>query len=140
MSGSRRPGRRRTRPLPVSDTKSPAEAAWRKRARPSLSARPTPGSAAALTPGTVRHLDHDAVRVLEPVDEVGLERPAPGEELLREVAGDAGGGMNAKVAAERGMAHAAPGEEPRRVDRARGDHDQRGANPDPAVRGVAVAL
>src|SRR5207249_12031477 len=44
----------------------------------------------------IRHLDHDAVRVLEPVDDVGLERPAPGEELLREVAGDADGGMDGR--------------------------------------------
>src|SRR3989454_12661994 len=87
----------------------------------------------------VRHLDHDAVRVLEPVDEVGLERPAPGTELLLEVAGDADGGVEAEVAAEGGMAHAAPGEEPWGVDRAGGGHDQPRVHAEPAVHDIAVA-
>src|SRR6266849_6743943 len=34
-----------------------------------------------------RDLDHDTLRVVQPVDEVGLERPAPGAELLLEIGG-----------------------------------------------------
>src|SRR5689334_7582666 len=66
----------------------------------------------------VRHLDHDTVRRLQDVDQIGLEGAAPREDGPAEVGGDADGGMDAQVPAEGGVTDAAPREGPGRVDRA----------------------
>src|SRR5206468_4124235 len=83
-------------------------------------------------------LDHHAVRLLQAIDEVRLERAAPGADLVVEEAGDRDRGVEAEVPAERGMTYAAPAEDSRRVDRARGDDDHGRADREPSLHGVRV--
>ena len=86
----------------------------------------------------VRHLDHHAVRLLEPIDEVRLERAAPGEDLLTEEARDRDRRVQAEVPAERGVTDAAPAQHPRGVDRPRGDDHYRRADLEPSLHGFRL--
>ena len=88
----------------------------------------------------VRHLDHHAVRLLEVIDEVGLERAPPGAHLLAEVAGHGDGGMDAQVPPEGPVPDAAARQDARGVHRTGGDDDERRAHAQPAADRVVVAV
>ena len=113
----------------------------RETREPGLDRRPHAGQCRrADARDGIRYLDHHAVRLLEVVDEVGLERAPPGTDLLAEVARDTDGRMDAQVPPEGSVPEAAPPEHARRVHRTGGDHDERRAHAEPAADRVVVAV
>src|SRR5262249_16045245 len=100
MSGSREPGSERTPPAPVSGAREgrgragvgdegPGGGRMAEAGEARTQRAADAGERSRAHPGHgIRHLDHHAVRLLQAIDEVRLERAAPGADLVVEEAGD----------------------------------------------------